>query len=99
MTASVKQAAFRSNFPVHPFQETLYRHIAAFDRNLVYLGLIKVLHGLPIGGLVLTIGCDKTTLACWMAAATINLPAIALPVGLKLNHWHCGQRNGSGTIV
>lgn len=86
-------------FPVHPIQETSRRPTAALDRNLAYLGLVEVLHGYPLDGVVLTIGCDKTTPACLMAAATMNMPAIALSVGPMLNGWHRGERTGSGTIV
>jgi dihydroxy-acid dehydratase len=86
-------------FPVHPIQETGKRPTAALDRNLAYLGLVEALYGYPIDGVVLTIGCDKTTPACLMAAATVNIPAIALSVGPMLNGWHGGQRTGSGTIV
>jgi len=86
-------------FPVHPIQETGKRPTAALDRNLAYLGLVEVLYGYPLDGVVLTIGCDKTTPACLMAAATVNLPAIALSVGPMLNGWHKGERTGSGTIV
>ena len=86
-------------FPVHPIQETGKRPTAGLDRNLAYLSLVEVLHGYPLDGVVLTIGCDKTTPACLMAAATVNIPAIALSVGPMLNGWHDGQRTGSGTIV
>ena len=86
-------------FPVHPIQETGKRPTAALDRNLAYLGLVEVLFGYPIDGVVLTVGCDKTTPACLMAAATVNIPAIALSVGPMLNGWHKGERTGSGTIV
>ncbi len=86
-------------FPVHPIQETGKRPTAALDRNLAYLGLVEVLYGYPLDGVVLTIGCDKTTPACLMAAATVDLPAIALSVGPMLNGWHKGERTGSGTIV
>jgi dihydroxy-acid dehydratase len=86
-------------FPVHPIQETGKRPTAGLDRNLAYLGLVEVLFGYPIDGVVLTTGCDKTTPACLMAAATVNLPAIALSVGPMLNGWHKGERTGSGTIV
>jgi dihydroxy-acid dehydratase len=86
-------------FPVHPIQETGKRPTAALDRNLAYLGLVEALYGYPIDAVVLTIGCDKTTPACLMAAATVNLPAIALSVGPMLNGWHEGKRTGSGTIV
>ncbi len=86
-------------FPVHPIQETGKRPTAGLDRNLAYLGLVEVLYGYPLDAVVLTIGCDKTTPACLMAAATVNIPAIALSVGPMLNGWHQGKRTGSGTIV
>lgn len=86
-------------FPVHPIQETGKRPTAGLDRNLAYLGLVEALYGYPIDGVVLTTGCDKTTPACLMAAATVNIPAIALSVGPMLNGWHKGERTGSGTIV
>jgi dihydroxy-acid dehydratase len=86
-------------FPVHPIQETGKRPTAALDRNLAYLSLVEVLFGYPLDGVVLAIGCDKTTPACLMAAATVNIPAIALSVGPMLNGWYKGERTGSGTIV
>src|SRR5580658_475976 len=86
-------------FPVHPIQETGKRPTAGLDRNLAYLGLVETLFGYPIDGVVLTTGCDKTTPACLMAAATVNIPAIALSVGPMLNGWYKGERTGSGTIV
>jgi len=86
-------------FPVHPIQETGKRPTAGLDRNLAYMGLVELLYGYPIDGVVLTIGCDKTTPACLMAAATVDIPAIALSVGPMLNGWHKGERVGSGTII
>ncbi len=86
-------------FPVHPIQETGKRPTASIDRNLAYLSLVEVLHGYPLDGVVLTIGCDKTTPACLMAAATVDIPAIALSSGPMLNGDYKGQRTGSGTIV
>lgn len=86
-------------FPVHPIQETGKRPTAALDRNLAYLGLVETLYGYPIDGVVLTIGCDKTTPALLMAAATVNIPAIALSVGPMLNGWYKGERAGSGTVI
>jgi len=86
-------------FPVHPIQETGKRPTALIDRNLAYLSLVEVLYGYPLDGVVLTIGCDKTTPACLMAAATVNIPAIALSVGPMLNGWFRGERTGSGTIM
>jgi dihydroxy-acid dehydratase len=86
-------------FPTHPIQETGKRPTAGLDRNLAYLGLVEVLYGYPIDGVVLTIGCDKTTPACLMAAATVDIPAIAMSVGPMLNGNYQGQRTGSGTII
>src|SRR5690349_22291680 len=86
-------------FPVHPLQETGKRPTAALDRNLAYLGLVEVLYGYPLDGVVLTTGCDKTTPACLMAAATMNLPSIVLCGGPMLNGWNGGDRVGSGTVV
>lgn len=86
-------------FPVHPIHENSKRPTAGLDRNLAYLGLVEVLYGYPLDGVVLTIGCDKTTPAMLMAAATVNIPAIALSVGPMLNGWFNGQRTGSGTII
>ncbi|MGN6270283.1 MAG: IlvD/Edd family dehydratase [Sphingomonas sp.] len=86
-------------FPTHPIQETGKRPTAGLDRNLAYLSLVEVLYGYPLDGVVLTIGCDKTTPACLMAAATVDIPAIALSVGPMLNGWHKGERTGSGTII
>jgi dihydroxy-acid dehydratase len=86
-------------FPCHPMQETGKRPTAALDRNLAYLGLVEVLYGYPLDGVVLTTGCDKTTPACLMAAATVNIPAIVLSGGPMLNGWRRGERMGSGTAI
>ncbi|PPD13848.1 MAG: dihydroxy-acid dehydratase [Methylobacterium sp.] len=86
-------------FPVHPIQETGKRPTAALDRNLAYLGLVEVLYGYPLDGVVLLTGCDKTTPALLMAAATVDIPAISMNVGPMLNGWFRGERTGSGTIV
>ena len=86
-------------FPIHPIQETGKRPTAALDRNLAYLSLVEVLHGYPIDGVVLTTGCDKTTPACLMGAATVNIPAIVLSGGPMLDGWWQGRLSGSGTIV
>ncbi|HET9903778.1 MAG TPA: IlvD/Edd family dehydratase [Xanthobacteraceae bacterium] len=86
-------------FPCHPIQETGKRPTAALDRNLAYLSLVEVLYGYPLDGVVLTTGCDKTTPACLMAAATVNIPAIVLSGGPMLNGWYKGERSGSGTAV
>jgi dihydroxy-acid dehydratase len=85
--------------PVHPIQETGKRPTASLDRNLAYLSLVETLFGYPLDGVVLNIGCDKTTPALLMAAATVNIPAIALSVGPMLNGWWKGERAGSGTVI
>jgi len=86
-------------FPMHPIQETGRRPTAALDRNLAYLGLVEVLYGYPLDGVVLTTGCDKTTPAALMAAATVNTPAIVLSGGPMLDSYRDGKRAGSGTVV
>jgi dihydroxy-acid dehydratase len=87
-------------FPVHPIQETGKRPTAALDRNLAYLGLVEVLFGYPLDGVVLTTGCDKTTPACLMAAATVNTPAIVLSGGPMLDGYNKdGKLLGSGTVI
>jgi dihydroxy-acid dehydratase len=86
-------------FPMHPIQETGKRPTAALDRNLAYLSLVEVLFGYPLDGVVLTTGCDKTTPAAIMAAATVNTPAIVLSGGPMLDGWWKGERAGSGTVV
>jgi dihydroxy-acid dehydratase len=86
-------------FPVHPIQETGKRPTAALDRNLAYLGLVEVLYGYPLDGVVLTTGCDKTTPAMLMGAATVDLPAIVLSGGPMLDGHFEGELVGSGTVV
>ena len=86
-------------FPLHPIQETGKRPTASLDRNLQYLSLVEVLYGYPLDAVVLTTGCDKTTPAQIMAAATVDIPAIVLSGGPMLNGWHHGERTGSGTVV
>ncbi len=86
-------------FPVHPIQETGKRPTAALDRNLAYLGLVEVLYGYPLDGVVLTTGCDKTTPAMLMGAATVDLPSIVLSGGPMLDGHFEGELVGSGTVV
>ena len=86
-------------FPVHPLQETVRRPTAALDRNLAYLGLVEVLAGYPLDGVVLMTGCDKTTPACLMAAATVNLPAIVLSAGPMLDSYVNGKLAGTGMVT
>ena len=86
-------------FPTHPIQETGKRPTAALDRNLSYLSLVEVLYGYPLDGVILTTGCDKTTPAALMAAATVNIPAIVLSGGPMLDGHYKGKKAGSGTII
>ena len=86
-------------FPVHPLQETCRRPTAALDRNLAYLGIVEVLCGYPLDGVVLMTGCDKTTPACIMAAATVNLPAIVLSGGPMIDAYYKGKLVGSGMAL
>jgi dihydroxy-acid dehydratase len=94
-----KAGGIPMEFPTHPIQETGKRPTAALDRNLSYLSLVEILYGYPIDGVVLTTGCDKTTPAALMAAATVNIPAIVLSGGPMLDGYHNGKLVGSGTVV
>lgn len=86
-------------FPVHPIAEQGRRPTAALDRNLAYMGLVETLHGYPLDGVVLTTGCDKTTPATMMAAASLDMPSIVLSGGPMLNGWDGNTRVGSGTVI
>jgi dihydroxy-acid dehydratase len=86
-------------FPVHPIFENCRRPTAALDRNLAYLGLVEILYGYPIDAVVLTTGCDKTTPASIMAAATVDIPAIVLSGGPMLDGWFEGELVGAGTVI
>ena len=86
-------------FPTHPIQETGKRPTAMLDRNLSYLSLVEVLYGYPIDGVILTTGCDKTTPAALMAAATVNIPSIVLSGGPMLDGIYKGKLAGSGMII
>jgi len=94
-----KAGGIPMEFPTHPIQETGKRPTAMLDRNLSYLSLVEVLYGYPIDGVVLTTGCDKTTPAALMAAATVNIPSIVLSGGPMLDGNYKGKLAGSGTIV
>lgn len=100
MKAGIRDAGgVPMEFPVHPIHENGKRPTAALDRNLAYLGLVEVLHGYPLDGVILTTGCDKTTPAMLMGAATVDLPAIVLSGGPMLDGWWKGELAGSGTII
>src|SRR5437870_260606 len=88
-----------ARFNGHPIQESCRRPTAALDRNLAYLGLVEILCGYPLDGVVLMTGCDKTTPACLMAAATVNMPAIVLSGGPMLDGYYNGQLAGSGMAL
>ena len=94
-----KAGGIPMEFPTHPIQESGKRPTAALDRNLSYLGLVEVLYGYPIDGVVLTTGCDKTTPAALMAAATVNIPAIVLSGGPMLDGYYDGKLVGSGSVI
>ena len=100
MKAGIRDAGgIPMEFPVHPIAEQTRRPTAALDRNLAYLGLVEILHGYPLDGVVLTTGCDKTTPACLMAAATTDIPAIVLSGGPMLDGHFKGELIGSGTVL
>ena len=86
-------------FPLHPLQESCRRPTAALDRNLAYLSLVEILCGYPFDGVVMMTGCDKTTPACLMAAATVNMPSIVLSGGPMLNSYVDGKLAGSGMAL
>ena len=94
-----KAGGIPMEFPTHPIQESGKRPTAALDRNLSYLGLVEVLYGYPIDGVVLTTGCDKTTPAALMAAATTNIPSIVLSGGPMLDGYYNGKLVGSGSVI
>ena len=98
-TGFATPAAVPFEFPIHPIQESCRRPTAALDRNLAYLGLVEILCGYPFDGVVLMTGCDKTTPACLMAAATVNLPAIVLSGGPMINSYYNGKLAGSGMAL
>ena len=104
LAARVKEGIWEAGgipieFPLHPIQETCRRPTAALDRNLAYLGLVEILCGYPFDGVVLTTGCDKTTPACLMAAASVNIPAIVLSGGPMVDSYHNGKLAGSGMAL
>ena len=86
-------------FPMHPIQESCRRPTAALDRNLAYLGLVEILCGYPLDGVVMMTACDKTTPACLMAAATVNLPSIVLSGGPMIDSYVNGKLAGSGMAL
>ncbi|TVP97320.1 MAG: dihydroxy-acid dehydratase [Planctomycetaceae bacterium] len=86
-------------FPMHPLQESVRRPTAALDRNLAYLALVEILHGYPLDGVIMTTGCDKTTPAALMAAATTDLPSMVFNCGPMLNSFLDGNHAGAGTII
>src|ERR1700704_4098390 len=86
-------------FPVMSLGETLLRPTAMLFRNLVSMDVEEAIRGNPIDGVVLLTGCDKTTPALLMGAASCDVPAIVVTGGPMLNGKHKGQDIGSGTVV
>jgi L-arabonate dehydrase len=90
---------FPLEFPVMSLGETLLRPTAMLFRNLVSMDVEESIRGNPIDGVVLLVGCDKTTPATVMGAASCDLPTIVLSGGPMLNGKFRGQDIGSGTSV
>ncbi len=86
-------------FPVFSSGESNLRPTAMLTRNLVAMDVEESIRGNPVDGVVLMTGCDKTTPALMMGAASCNLPAIVVTGGPMLNGKHRGRDVGSGTLV
>src|SRR5437870_13894735 len=90
---------FPVEFPVMSLGETNLRPTAMLFRNLASMDVEESIRGNPIDGVILLVGCDKTTPALLMGAASCNLPTIAVSGGPMLNGNFRGQTIGSGTHV
>ncbi|EPJ8189034.1 IlvD/Edd family dehydratase [Acinetobacter baumannii] len=86
-------------FPVFSNGESILRPTAMFTRNLASMDVEEAIRGNPIDGVVLLTGCDKTTPALLMGAASCDIPAIVVTGGPMLNGKHKGKDIGAGTIV
>ncbi|MFH3736709.1 IlvD/Edd family dehydratase [Acinetobacter nosocomialis] len=86
-------------FPVFSNGESNLRPTAMFTRNLASMDVEEAIRGNPIDGVVLLTGCDKTTPALLMGAASCDIPAIVVTGGPMLNGKHKGKDIGAGTIV
>ena len=90
---------FPLEFPVMSLGETLLRPTAMLYRNLASMDVEESIRGNPVDGVVLLMGCDKTTPSLLMGAASVNLPTIGVSGGPMLNGKWRGQELGSGTGV
>ncbi|HET7216409.1 MAG TPA: L-arabinonate dehydratase [Vicinamibacterales bacterium] len=94
-----ESGGFPVEFPVMSSGETNLRPTAMLFRNLISMDVEESIRANPIDGVVLLCGCDKTTPALVMGAASVDLPAIVLSGGPMLNGKFCGHDIGSGTDV
>jgi L-arabonate dehydrase len=90
---------FPVEFPVFSNGESNLRPTAMFTRNLASMDVEEAIRGNPIDGVVLLVGCDKTTPALLMGAASCDVPALVVTGGPMLNGKHQGKVIGSGTAV
>ena len=95
----LEAGGFPLEFPVTSTGETLMRPTAMLFRNLVSMDVEESIRANPIDGVVLLVGCDKTTPALLMGAASCDIPTLALSGGPMLNGVYRGERIGSGTHV
>ncbi|MGB3627801.1 MAG: IlvD/Edd family dehydratase [Henriciella sp.] len=100
----VKQGVYEAGglpveFPVFSNGESNLRPTAMMTRNLASMDVEEAIRGNPVDGVVLLVGCDKTTPALLMGAASCDVPAIVVSGGPMLNGYHKGKPIGSGTIV
>ncbi len=95
----LEAGGFPLEFPVMSLGETLLRPTAMLYRNLVSMDVEESLRANPLDGVVLLVGCDKTTPALLMGAASVDLPAIAVSGGPMLSGKYRGTDIGSGTNV
>ncbi len=94
-----EMGGFPVEFPVMSLGETLMRPTTMLYRNLASIDVEELIRANPLDGLVLLVGCDKTTPALMMGAASVDLPAIVVSGGPMLSGWFQGKRIGSGTAV
>ena len=95
----LEAGGFPLEFPVMSLGETLLRPTAMLYRNLVSMDVEESIRGNPLDGVVLLVGCDKTTPALLMGAASVDIPAIAVSGGPMLSGKYRGMDIGSGTNV
>ena len=88
---------FPVEFPVFSTGESTLRPTAMMFRNLASMDVEEAIRSTPLDGVVLLVGCDKTTPSLLMGAASVDLPAIVVTGGPMLNGWFQGERVGSGT--